>query len=460
MNSSYSEKIVLIGAGSAMFTIGIVSDLINAGLPVELALVDIDPQALEAAQKLTEKMILARQAAIRLTATTDRRQALPGATVVITTIGVGGRRSWEQDVFIPRRHGIFAPVGDTVGPGGTSRALRMIPAMVAIARDVLELAVGALFFNYANPMSPVCYAVRKATGAPMVGLCIGSIETAHYLAGVLNADLEDLAFEVAGINHLTWFSGASLHGQDAMPRLRDHAQRVVAAARESVEQARRGMSPLPNSGSPFGSSFENPFSWQCLLWFGAFPAPMDRHVTEFFPQLFRDGSYYGKTLGVDEFSFEETIALGDRIYDEMRADAYDPQPLTEAYFARHGGEQEQAIEIIQTIRSNQHKMFYANLPNTGQVPNLPRNAVIETPVLTTGSGLRAIQQPPLPTAAAGVLATRFAWVETVTEAALEGSRDKFIQALILDGGAKSPDAAVRLADDLLAAQAAYLPKFR
>jgi alpha-galactosidase len=459
MNSFHSEKIVLIGAGSAMFTIGIVSDLINAGLPVELALVDIDAQALAAAQKLTEKMIQARRAAIHLTATTDRRQALAGATVVIATIGVGGRRAWEQDVFIPRRYGIRMPVGDTVGPGGSSRALRMIPAMVAIARDVLELAPEALFFNYANPMSAVCYAVRKVTGAPMVGLCIGSIETAHYLARTLNADMKDITFNVAGINHLTWFSGVTLQGQDAMPRLRAHAQKVVAAAQQAVELARRGAADLPNSGSPFGSSFENPFSWQCLLWFEAFPAPMDRHITEFFPQLFRDGSYYGKTLGVDEFSFEETIALGDRIYEEMRADAFSPQALTEEYFARHGGEQEQAIEIIRAIRENQNKVFYANLPNSGQAPNLPRNAVIETPALTSGSGLHAIQQAPLPTAAAGVLATRFAWVEAVTEAALEGSRDKFIQALILDGGVQSPDIAARLADDLLAAQTDYLPQF-
>jgi len=459
MISSASEKIVLIGAGSAMFTIGIVSDLMKAGSPVELALVDIDPGALEAAQKLTEKMIRARQAVIKLTANTDRRQALRGATVVIATIGVGGRRAWEQDVLIPRRYGIVAPVGDTVGPGGTSRALRMIPAMVDIARDVLELAPGALFFNYANPMSPVCYAVHKITGAPMVGLCIGSWETAHYLAGVLNADLKDLAFNVAGINHLTWFSEVYLDGRDAMPALREHARKVVAAAQQTIEQARRGGAGLPGSGSPFGSSFDHPFSWQCLLWFGAFPAPMDRHVTEFFPQLFRDGSYYGKTLGVDEFSFEETIALGDRIYEEMRADAFDPQPLSEDYFAKHGGEQEQAIEIIQAIRNNQGKVFYANLPNMGQVPNLPLNAVIETPALASNRGLHAIQQAPLPVAAAGILASRFAWVEAVTEAALAGSRDQFIQALILDGGVQSPDTAVRLADDLIAAQASYLPKF-
>jgi alpha-galactosidase len=450
-------KIVLIGAGSAMFTIGLVSDLIKTGLATELALVDIDPEALQTAWKLTEKMIRARQAAIRLSAATDRRQVLKGATVVITTIGVGGRRAWEQDVFIPRKYGISMPVGDTVGPGGTSRAMRMIPAMVAIARDVLELAPEATFFNYANPMAPVCYAIRQATGAPVVGLCIGTWETVHYLADALGVDRRDLTFNVAGINHLTWFSEVYRNGQDAMPALRDHARRMVDQAHLAIEQARGGQAAIPHSGSPFDPSFEHPFSWQCLLWFEAFPAPMDRHVTEFFPQLFRDGSYYGKTLGIDEFRFEDTIAAGDEIYEEMRRDALNPEPLTEAYFTRHEGEQEQVVEIIQAIHDNEPKMFFANLPNTGQAPNLPVDTIVETPAVTDGHGIHAIQQAPLPTAAAGALATRFAWVETVTEAALEGSREKFIQALILDGAVGSPDSTVRLADELIQAQAAYLP---
>lgn len=450
-------KIVLIGAGSAMFTVGVVSDLIKAGLATELALVDIDPQALETAQKLTEKMIQARKAPIRLLASTDRRQVLKGAEVVITTIGVGGRRAWEQDVFIPRKYGISMPVGDTAGPGGTSRALRMIPAMVDIARDVLELAPDSLFFNYANPMAPVCTAVQRATGAPMVGLCIGTWETVHYLADALGVARGDLALNVGGINHLTWISGVTCQGKDAMPELKAHARRVVAQAQEAVEQAEKGAAPIPHCGSPFDSSFSHPFSWQCLLWFDAFPAPLDRHVTEFFPQLFRDGSYYGKTLGVDEFRFEGTIQVGDEVYAEMRADALSPDPLTEAYFGQHGGEQEQVVDIIQAIRSNKQKVYYANLPNTGQVPNLPSGVVIEAPAVTDGRGLHAVQGEPLPTAAAGVLATRFAWVEIVVEAALEGSRDKFIQALILDGAVASPDTAVQLADELIAVQQAYLP---
>jgi alpha-galactosidase len=450
------EYIVLIGAGSAMFTRGLVSDLLNTGLECDLALVDIDPTALEAAHNLARKMIAARGAKIQLKADLDRRKVLKGATVVITTIGVGGRRAWEQDVFIPRRYGIYMPVGDTVGPGGTSRALRMIPDMVDIARDVIDLAPQALFFNYANPMAAVCRGVAKATGAPMVGLCHGVIDTARWLAGLLEAPLADLSYTAVGINHLTWFSDLRVKGVGAMPQLHTLGGQVLAQL-AAAEAAHTAGKPMPHNGSPFESSMRYPFSWQCLEWFGAFPAPLDRHVCEFFPQFFREGRYYGKTLGVDEYSFEGTIAVGDEIYAQMQADAAGPKPLAADYFEHSGGEHEQVIDIIQSIRANRAQLYSANLPNQGQAPNLPRDAVVEAPAVSDARGLHAVATSALPTAAAGVLATRFQWVEMVVEAALEGSRDKFIQALILDGAVQSPDTAVRLADDLLAAQAEYLP---
>ncbi len=454
------EKIVIIGAGSAMFTQGVVSDILRAGMKVDLALVDIDAEALETARRLVEKMIAAKKGAICLTAATDRKALLPGATAVITTIGVGGRRAWEQDVFIPRKFGLVYPVGDTVGPGGTSRALRMIPAMVAIARDVLDLAPQALFFNYANPMAAVCRAIRKASGAEVVGLCIGTHETWQYLAQALNTPPESLSFSAAGINHMTWFSGVQANGQDAMPALREIARKKIAAVNADLERARRGEGAMPHCGSPYDSSLDFPFSWQCLLWFDAYPAPQDRHVCEFFPQFVREGRYYGKTLGVDEFTFEGTIRDGDQIYEEMRDDALRPGALDDAYFAKMEGEQEQVIEILQSIRANRMMKFFANLPNCGQAPNLPAGAIVETPAVTDGRGIHAIGQDPLPGGVVGTLATRYEWVEMVVEAALEASaerrRKKFIEALILDGGVRSPEEAIGLADALLAAQQAYL----
>jgi alpha-galactosidase/6-phospho-beta-glucosidase family protein len=143
----------------------------------------------------------------------------------------------------------------------------------------------------------------------------------------------------------------------------------------------------------------------------------------------------------------------------MRQQALNPDPLPVAFFEKSEGEQEQAIDIIRTIRANQKKQFFANLPNTGQVPNLPSDVVVETPVLVDGMGFHPIVQKPLPAAVAGTLATRYQWVEVVVEAALEGNRDKLITALILDGCVSSTDQAVMLANELITAQQAYLPAF-
>ena len=129
-----AENIVLIGAGSVSFTTGLVADILRSDLEVTgLGLVDTNPEALEVAEGFTKKMVQAKGRKIAVKASTERRDLLKGATAVICTVGVGGRRAWEKDVFIPRKYGVFQPVGDSVMPGGASRALRMIPAMVDIA---------------------------------------------------------------------------------------------------------------------------------------------------------------------------------------------------------------------------------------------------------------------------------------------------------------------------------------
>ena len=456
------ERIVVIGAGSTVFTRGLVRDLIDSKQPVELALVDIDPEALDIAEKLIVKMNEARHAPISITASTDRRAVLKDATVVICTIGVGKRRAWEQDVFIPRNYGIYQPVGDSVMPGGTSRALRMIPDMVAIAQDVLDLSPDALFFNYGNPMAPVCRAVRKATGANVIGLCHGVFQVEQYLAGMLEAEKSDFSSTAVGLNHLTWFTEVRVGGKDAMPQLRTIAQRQLDRLGKPGQSDYLGVLFREDGTVEDAEILQQeicPFSWQLLLAFGAFPAALDRHVTEFFPQFFADGSYYGKKLGVDAYSFENCIAFGDRIYDEMREIALSADPLPDDFFDSYIGEHEQVIDIIDSIRNEGNRIYSVNLPNTGQVPNLPMDAIIESPAVADGGGLRPISQKPLPEGIAGTLATRLRWVETVVEAALEGSRDKFIQALVLDGAVDSYETAVTLADDLLKAQADYLPQF-
>jgi alpha-galactosidase len=447
-----SERIVLIGAGSAVFTRGLVADLIRLGVKADLALVDIDQHALQVAESLTRKMVDAKKAPIIVRASTDRCKVLKNATAVICTIGVGGRRAWEQDVFIPRTYGIYAPVGDTVGPGGSSRALRMIPAMVDIARDVLEFAPNALFFNYSNPMAAICRAVHKATGANMVGLCHGVQRVASIIAEFMDEPLADTQYTAIGINHLTWFTKISIRGEDAMPRLRE-----IARQRLTTGVPNDSMSTYPYAAMNW--PHHNLFSLELLLRFGAIPSALDRHVTEFFPQFFRAGNYYGQRLGMDAFSFETTIAEGDETFATMEKDAYDSQPLRPDYFEREEGDHELVIDIINAIRNNRELTVSANLPNKGQVPNLPNDVIIESPAVTRNGSLHALQQEQLPSVIVGTLATRYQWVETIVEAALEGSRDKFIQALVLDAYVESFDIATKLADELLSAQAPYLPQF-
>jgi alpha-galactosidase len=430
------EKLVLIGAGSAMFTGALVTDVVKRGWDCELALVDTDPEALAVAEGLTRKVIAAKRARTKLSASTDRREVLRGATAVVTTIAVGGRRAWEQDVFIPRRYGIFQPVGDSVMPGGTSRCLRMIPPMVGIAEDVLDLAPEALFFNYSNPMTAICRAVRKATGAPIVGLCSGVSGIGEQLRHMVGAAPEDFRYTAVGLNHLTWFTEVRVKGEDALPRLQALADEELAKRSPSLV-------------------------WRLFKLFGAYPAVGDGHVLEFFPTLFAEGTFTGKRIGVEWHPFESIIANGDRIYAQMREMALSKEPIAADYFEHAGGEGEkqEVTHIVESIRGDEGRVFSTNVPNCGQSPNLPEEAVLEGPTMATGAGLKPIAQRPLPPAIAGTLAPRLAWAETVVEAALEGDRRKVVQALILDGWVKSVEMAHELGDELLAAHAKYLPQF-
>jgi alpha-galactosidase len=330
----------------------------------------------------------------------------------------------------------------------------MIPAMVEIARDVQKLAPKATFINYGNPMSPVCRAIRKATGANVIGLCHGVPDCARELARVLGVGR--LQYTAAGINHLTWFTDVrDPAGGDLMPKLRQ-----IACEKSAVMPRPEAFGLETWLGDTVTVPQEMPFTWRLTDRFGAYPVPGDRHVTEFFGRMFSGkGAFFGKTLGVDAYSFEGTIRSGDRWYAEMTRLALSPEALKADFLGRGGGEHEQAVEIIASLRQNLGRQYSANLPNAGQVPNLPADAVIECPAVADGMGMRPMMLPPMPSGIVGTLATRFAWVETIVEAALEGSRAKFVQALLLDGAVDSVETAGRLADDLLAAQKAYLPQF-
>ena len=447
----YVKKIVLIGAGSAVFTQGLVADLIQASNlgPWELGLVDIDPLAIRTAELLTNRMVTERDAEITIRASTERRDLLPKADIVVTTIAVGGRRAWEKDVFIPRKYGIYQPVGDTTMPGGTSRALRMIPAMLNIAKDVQELCPDALFINYSNPMTACCRAVRKEIGVPIIGLCHGVPRAARYMAESAGLDPKKTSFLAVGLNHLTFIIEFRYEGGNVLPLI----------VKKLAEKNGKLSQPLKHLDPDKGAYSYNFFGCSFFQDYRAFPIPNDRHVVEFFPEHFPGGEYYGKKLGVDVFSVERTIEIGDQIYIQMQKKIENRLPLGEEIFHRIPGEHEQLVEIIDSLEYDRRRIYSVNLPNTGLVDNLPSYAVLELLAVTRGRGFLPLKTENFPDELAAIINKHVSRIELTVEAALRGNRRLFVEALLSDGSVGDRTIGEKLADELLEAHRKYLPQF-
>ncbi|MFT4083743.1 MAG: hypothetical protein QM638_14270 [Nocardioides sp.] len=451
------RSLVLIGAGSAVFTRGLLADLISARDlgDWEIRLVDVAEEPLSKAVGLAQRMIEARGVAehIRVVGSTERRAVLPGADFVVTCVGVGGRPGWQTDHETCQRHGVFQPVGDSVMPGGISRLLRTTPVLVDIARDVVELAPDAFFFNYSNPMTANVMAMATYAGATgVVGLCHGMHHVQHHLAGFIDKPFEETSTLYAGINHLTFIYDFRWRGQDAWPMVREKVDRELAAPADPAD-----VGDIFNEGE---KAWNNPFSWEIFRRYGAFPAAEDRHVTEFFPERWPRGAYYGKTLGVDAFSVPEILEWGENRYQSMVAQADGIVPLDESIFERSSGEQEQLIAIIRSILDDSREMFSCNVLNNGSVPGLPDDAALEIPGVATARGIRPVAVPDLSAPLTAILDRRLTSVTLAVEAAMTGDRDLAVEAVIADGAVTDPDAAAALMDDLIAAQLQHLPLFR
>ena len=452
------QKLVLIGAGSTVFTQRLVADIILAGEADkwELALVDIDPVTLDSVNKLVGKMLTAKNAPIPVTATTDRRTVLPGADWVVTTIAVGGRMGWQQDIEIPRNYGIFQPVGDTAMPGGISRAMRMIPQMVAIARDVAELCPDATFFNYSNPMTAICRAIRKDTGVPVIGLCHGVHHVENVIAQFLGVEEGSIASFGIGLNHLTFLTRLFHQGQDAIPML----QAKIAEQKGGLQDelgAKQSWANVVTGRAPRYA--DDPFSWGLFERYSIFPCAMDRHAVEFYPERFPGGAYCGHVLGRDAFPIDERIQLGDKWFDEMVAIANSSEPLPASYYENVPGESEQLLEIIHSLQRDERKLFSVNMPNQGQAPYLPAHAILECNAVAVGGGFAPVMADELPASLVAKLQSKIAAIEITVDAALSGSRDLMLEALLADGTVADPDVAVKLRDDLLDAHRQHLPQF-
>src|SRR5215213_4720934 len=216
-------KIAFVGAGSAVFTRNLVGDVLS--LPelrddTTFSLMDIDAERLRTAEIVTSRLIDAHGSQAKVEATTDRRAALDGADYVVTSFQVGGYRpSTVIDFDVPKRFGLRQTIADTLGVGGIMRGLRTVPVLLDVCRDMEEVCPDALLLQYVNPMAILCWAVAEASSIRTIGLCHSVQHTAGELAEDLGVAAEELAYHVAGINHMAFFLKLERGGEDLYPAL-------------------------------------------------------------------------------------------------------------------------------------------------------------------------------------------------------------------------------------------------
>jgi alpha-galactosidase len=442
-------KIVIIGAGSTEFTPGLLADLVASPHlnDAEVALVDIDPWATETMVRLAHRLNQERGANLTISGATDRREALPGADFVTTTIAVGGVRGWEDDVRIPERYGVYQTVGDSVGPGGVFRALRHVPEIVAIARDMEELCPDAWLFNYTNPMSAIVRGVQKSTSIRCVGLCHGVLHTREIIARDLGYPTDDVNVVFAGVNHLCWLLDVRHSGRDVYPELR-------AFLRDGMGR------PLPEQVDDPYDAFQYVSAWLTAL-YGLFPSPGDRHVAEFFPWfLHREGDRlaYGTQASLDMTN--DIFATKDTTREQLRAQADGLEPLDPALLeeAREGERVSHLSDAM--VHDRRMPELAVNVRNDGRSANLTPWAIVEVPGQVSGFGVTGIGVGPLPDGIAGVMRQRIDQQELTVEAALTGDRSLALQALLADPlmTAVSIETAEAMLDEVLAAHRARAAK--
>ncbi len=412
-----SQRIVLIGAGSAQFGLGTLTDLFSSE-PLygsTIVLHDINSTALDRVYRLGQSYLAERSLPFTLEATTSRQEALLGATFCVSSIEVGNRFDlWEQDWHIPQQYGIRQVYGENGGPGGLFHSLRIIPPILEICGDVMRYCPDAYVFNFSNPMSRICTAVgRKYPDLRLFGLCHEVFSLELHLPLMLSVAFEDLQLTPAGLNHFSFLIEARYRssGLDAYPDIREQAPAYFAGRGE------RGL-----------------FSY-VLEQFGVLPITTDSHMGE---------------------------------YVQWAHDKVDHQGILDFYsmYRRHCAEKvfrmgevshERVVPMIEGIVLNTGQRELAvNVMNAGYIKELPNDIAVEVPAIVDAGGVHPENVPTLPKGIAGLLRNQVAVHDLTAEAALTGSKQAALQALLVDPVVQSARAAEQTLDTILARQGEYL----
>ncbi len=427
-------KITVIGGGST-YTPELVNGFLarHDSLPVdELWLMDINAERLEIVGGFAKRMVEAKGAPFKVVLSTNQRQAVSGAAYVTTQLRVGMMAARVADEYLGRRHGLIGQ--ETTGVGGMAKALRTVPVVLNIAKDVREVAPGALLVNFTNPSGLVTEALQRfAADVASVGVCNSAITTKmDMLEGLKEALGEAIAPERAeiktlGLNHLTWYHGLTIDGEDMWPKVIEMYLKELRADPDPEWDPRTietlGMIPNGYLGYFYytGKRVARQQKW---------PPSRGEQVIEIEKDLLRQ--------------------YADPNLKEPPADL---MKRGGAYYSTV------ATQLLNAHYNDLGEVHVANVRNNGAVPSWPADWVLELPCRVDRTGVHPLPIAALSPVCAGLISQVKAYEQLTAEAALTGSRKLAYEALLVHPLGPSADQVQEVLDDMLETHKAYLPLF-
>jgi alpha-galactosidase len=455
-----TPKIVIVGGGSTHWTPRLLADFANTPSLHDgtVVLTDIDEASLPPMLTIAKHIVSSRHIGMDVSATTDLSAALDRADFVIIALSVGGFASMAHDLDIPARYGIWQPVGDSVGPGGIARSLRSIPVVMRIATEVERCAPGATLLNVSNPLTALCRAVSSQTSVRTVGLCNELVGLQFWLSLVFDADMRAIDPVVAGVNHLPLVTALRIGGEDGFAMLHD----VLDQPEQLVGQPVWMTPPAASHWRRTDPAREwtkadivanNRVKLEVFRHLGVLPGSADTHVAEFFPWFVTAASDQGRAWGIHHYGLAGHTQ--DKVDDGVWA-----AELEAGGDIPRWSSGELVAPLLDGVVTGTARDLPVNLPNSGQVTDLPLGVVVECMGTVDADGVR-----PRDTASAGAAAEHLRRVvaaqELTVEAALTGDRGLVLQAMLADpvAGTLPFEHALALTDELLTASAPWLPQF-
>ena len=447
--------VAYIGGGSRGWAWGFMKDLaLDGEICGTVRLYDIDREAAERNRIIGERISAHPDAASRWAyeVSGSLQEALTGADFVVISILPATFEEMRSDVHLPERVGVYQPVGDTVGAGGFMRAMRTIPMFVEIGEAIRDFAPDAWVINYTNPMSLCVRTLYHVfPGIKAFGCCHEVFGTQKLLCAMIRETLgvpdvkrQELYTTVTGINHFTWLTSASWKGVDLMPLYADFARKY----------AETGFSE--GADDNWMNSFFNcahRVKFDLFLRYGAIAAAGDRHLAEFTaPWYTRDPETVASwKFGLTPVSWR-IEDLGRRL---RRSD--DLISGKEEIKLKPSGEEGHLLH--KTLLGLGDLVSNVNVPNRGQIPNLPLGSVVETNALFGLNRIEPLYAGPMPQNILPLVARHVYNQENTLTAALTCDRKLGFSTFLNDPQMASVPVAdaQKLFDDMLENQRKWLP---